>query len=552
MVLAVGALALALGAIVLGSLTAPPPEAAPATTTTTTTDDVEPPIDLDNFTIAEIERGTPLEWRQTHSVADAYPLALVEHEGWVYLFATDLPNFAGQRESGGPRAWRSVDGVQWEGLGQVIPANQIVGSVHSTARGLVATEGGANGEHLTLWHSTDGVEWSDEQLVISNGDARLVVYAQAVGGNDQILVVAAMAGIDIPRLIEETIGVDVGSGNFGWGPNYENGEFTLQLWGPLGFPLAEIPAEDLDLTDEEHEILEAEYQGGPAFDVWVSAEPGKWLQSDIPEASWVNSITAAPGGQILATGWDNQTNNVWSTFDGFNWEETGIGLPRPDEIQVWNGTLIGLSHSGFASVITSEDGLEWERIGPEDHLPGPIQWNLGTMASGPGGIAASLHGWQSSTFVPSDEPVVLEDGEATLTIRYDTGSYQVDSGGVSRTWSMNSSQLPDGVTVDLAERLVTFHAPDSDEELASFSFDELTEAESAFWSRPDADDQHDGLVFTPNGQDWTIQDPSQWADGSIRFLEVTDSTVLAAVVSQRSMFSPRDSLGFEIWSAPIP
>ena len=551
MVLAVGALGLALGALVLGSLTAPPPEAAPEATTTTTADEVVQPIDLENFTIAEIERGARLEWSQGLSISSGFPLALLEHEGWTYIFATDQPSFAAHDE-GGLRVWRSTDGVEWESLGQVIGAEHLVSSVHSTPQGLVATERDISGDQLTLLRSNDGVAWTNEDIAISNDDARLSVYAQAVGGSDRILVVSVMSGLDIPRLIEETIGLEVDSGNFGWGPNYQNGEFELVLWGPIGFPLAEIHADDLALTEEERAILEAEYQGGPEFETWVSAESGQWLESDIPGASWINSIMATPSGQILATGWDNQSNNVWTTLDGFTWEEIDLGVPKPDEIQVWNDLLIGPSRSGLASVVTSQDGLEWERIGPESHLPGLIQWNLGVMGSGSGGIAAALHGWKSSTFVPSDEPVTLTDGEATLTIDYNTGSYQVDSGDISRTWSMNSSKMPDGITVDLTAELVTFHATDTNEELASFTFDQLTEAETTFWSRPEFDGRHDGLVFTPNGEDWTIQDPSRWTDGSIQLLEVTGSHVVAAVTSEGDRFSPQTSPGFEIWSAPIP
>jgi hypothetical protein len=147
---------------------------------------------------------------------------------------------------------------------------------------------------------------------------------------------------------------------------------------------------------------------------------------------------------------------------------------------------------------------------------------------------------------------VLTDVDATLTIDYNTGSYQVESGDITRTWSMNSSQVPDGVIVDIASERVTFHAVDTDDVLASFTFDQLTQAEAEFWSHQGLDDQYEGLVFSPNGEEWTIQDPSRFTDGSIRFLEVNESHVVAAVIPEGGRFSPQMSPGFEIWSAPIP
>lgn len=551
-VLAVGALALALGAIVLGSLTAPVPEAAHETTTTTSTADVEQPIDLESFTIAEIERGSPLEWEQVHSVDDGYPLALVEHESWTYIFATDMPNFAANDE-GGLRAWRSADGVQWEGLGQVITSGHVIGNVRSTPQGLMAIENGTGGGGLTLWRSTDGVGWSGEPITTAGTGEHVSVYAFAFGGNAELLMVAARTGLDVAGLVEDKLDLNLDLTTYGWSPNLVNGEYEFVLWGPLGFPLLEISADDLGLTGEERALLEAEYNGrGADYEVWVSAEPGLWLAGEIPDASWVSSITATPNGQIVASGWDNQTNLIWTTTDGFNWEKTIPSPSGPYQVEVWNGSLIGPSEIGPASVMTSADGLEWERIGPEQHLPHQMQWNIGVIGTGPGGIAASIHGWRSSTSVPHDEPVVLTDADATLTIDYNTGSYHVESGDITRTWSMNSSEVPDGVTVDLASRLVTFHAPESDVALASFSLDELTDVEAEFWSRRGVEGQYYGLVFTPDGREWSIQDPSRFTNGSIRLLEVNESHVVAAVISDRGRFSPQTSPGFEIWSAPIP
>lgn len=542
-----------MGAIVLGSLTAPPPEAAPETTTTSTTDNLDQPIDFENFTVAEIERGTQLDWSQARAVSDGFPLALFEHGGWIYLFATEAPAYV-IPDQRGLRAWRSSDGFSWEPLGHVIGADHVVNSIEATEQGLVAIEAGIGGA-LTLWRSSNGVEWSSEEVVTGDANANTTRYSQAIGGNDHLLVVTATNSVDILGQLEDKLadvmGDDVDMNRLGWGPEFNGDEFSVSVWGPLGFPIIEVTGEELGLTDEEQKALEESWTGSePGLESWVSVEPGQWHQGELPGASWINSITATPSGKILAIGWDNQSNRVWSTTDGFNWEQTN-SLGEPDQLEVWNGILIGARQSGVVDIVTSVDGVKWESIGPSDYLPYQLGWNIGAMASGQGGIAATLQGWSSSTFAQPGEPVVLDDGGATLTIDYSTGSYQVEAGEMSRMWSMSSSTKPDGVNVDLVNSAMTFHA-ETGEELASFTFEELTEAESEYWSASALEDQHEGFVFTPDGENWTIQDTRKALDGSIGLLEVTDSRIVAAVVPSDWPYSPMASPGFEIWSAPIP
>ncbi|HEX6286496.1 MAG TPA: hypothetical protein VFZ80_03345, partial [Acidimicrobiia bacterium] len=552
-ILAIAALGMALGAIVLGSLTAPDPEAAPESTTTTATDDVEQPIDFEDFTIAEIERGTPFDWVRAHSVSDGFPLALFEHEGWNYLFATDVPSFAGRVE-GGLRAWRSEDGVEWQSLGQVIGSEHSVNNAESTLQGLVAVESGTGDGEFALWRSDDGIEWWRE-VIETGGPSAGTRYGHAIGGNDHILMVTATPSVDLFGQLEDRLpdvlegGLDIT--RLPWSPEFTDRELLIVVWGPLGFPIVEISGDELGLTDEEMADLERAWNGpGSDLEAWVSAEPGHWFQSELPDASWINSITPTPNGEILAAGWGHQSNAIWSSIDGVNWGkiETFTG---PDEIENWNGLLVGPYRSGSADILTSVDGHQWEPIGLREHLPGQLQWNIAAMATGPGGVGATIDGWSSSTFVPDDEPVVLTDGEATLSINFSTGSYQVESGEIVRRWSMNSSLQPEGVILDLAGQRVTFHA-ESGEELASFTLGQLTDAESEFWNATAMEDRHNGFVFSRDGEDWTIQDAGEAMQSYIMMLEVTDSHVIAAVASLEGRFSPQTSPGFEIWSAPIP
>ena len=558
MLLAVGALALALGAIVLGSLTAPPPEAAPETTTSTTGDDLEPPIDFENFTIAEIERGTPLAWDQAISVSDAYPLALFELEDWNYLFATQLPNFS-TNDSGGLQAWRSDDGTDWESLGQVIDQSRSIMSVAGTDQGLIAIETGDMGGDLTLWRSGNGVEWSPETIDVDGLSDNIVLYPQAVGANEKLTVVAARRGVDVLRLIQDALpgafGHDVSPARFGWGPTFENDEVEFVLWGPLGFPLAEIPVSDLGLTEEEIEVIEDDYLGSgqrTGVELWVSTDGGEWLKGELPEASWVSSITTAPTGELLATGWDNQTDRLWTSLDGFTWQERDLGL-GPERIDTWNGLFIGPSRLGTPSVVVSDDGVVWDSVGPDDLFPPRISWGIGAFAAGSGGVVAIADGWTNSTTFTPDEAVTLRDGDATLTIDHSTGSYTLEKGDFTHTWSMSSSTAPEGVRVDPTSERLTFYDIDTGEDQASFSFAQLVEAEDSFWSAQSLEGRLQALVFTSDLEEWTIQDAGSSLGGSnIVILEVNDSHVVAATASSGGRFYPQGSPGFEIWSAPIP
>ncbi|HEX6222350.1 MAG TPA: hypothetical protein VF115_14765 [Acidimicrobiia bacterium] len=554
----VAALALAFGAIVLGALTAPPPEAAPESTTSTSAEDIEEPIDFENFTVSEIERGAPLEWSQVQSVDDAYPLALFDHDGWIYLFATDGPSFWGY-DGGGLQTWRSQDGRDWESLGQVIDDSRSVMSVASTSQGLIAVEPGRSGDGMTLWRSVDGVAWEPEVIEIDGLTENMVVYPYVIGGNEQILVVTGRTTIDAQRLIQETMtrvfGHDMSSASLSWGTQSSGEEIQIVIWGPLGFPLVEVPASDLGLSAEEMALFETEYRAPePAVDVWVSADDGEWHRSEIEDAHWISSITTtAGGGEVIVTGWDTQGSRIWTSVDGFNWEQRSLGL-GPERVEGWGGLLVGPSRSGLPSVVTSEDGITWESIGPEEHFPGSgiISWNMGIFAAGAGGIAAAVDGWMTTAGDPIRESMTLVDGDASLTIDYATGSYSLEKGDATYRWSMSSSTPPDGVSVDPTSERVTFHDTETGEDLAAFSFDELIEAERSLWANARLDDQHQAFVFY--GEDeWTVQDAADaMGDTTILLLEVTDSHVMAAVTSSRGWFSPQDSSGFEIWSAPIP
>lgn len=541
----IAAVALVFVAVALGALTAPEPEAAPPSTTTTIDAVEEPSVDPENFTIADIARGEPLAFQHIMSIDEGYPIAMLDHEGSIYLFATEVPTFAGF-DDGGLSVWRSRDGNNWETLGQVIDQSHIITNVNATEQGLIAVEG--SGHAVTVWRSDDGVEWVPETIEVAGLTENMVVQPTAVGGNDDTIVMAGKIGVDWVSLARETLtdgfGHDVSPASLWLFPDLNQQELTFQLWGPLGFPLLEINGDDLDLTDEERTMVIDGYRGrDQASEIWVSGGDGQWRPGTI-DATSIGSVSVGPDNELLLSGYGSSGNRLWTSLDGLEWEKAVFGGAMRTEL--WNDRVVGPS-SG-ASLLMSEDGEEWERIGPFGSFPN--FWDIGSMATGPGGIAATVNGFTNQIRNIDDvEPVVLVDKDATLTI--DPLGYTLDAGGYTQTWPMDGAK-PEEIKVDATSELIAFYHPENGQFLASFGFDDLFDA--LFASSPVSQgEEHRALIFSDDAESWSIQDIAKQIETSIvHLLEVTDSHVVAAAVSGDGRFSPVVPPGFEIWAAPIP
>jgi hypothetical protein len=148
--------------------------------------------------------------------------------------------------------------------------------------------------------------------------------------------------------------------------------------------------------------------------------------------------------------------------------------------------------------------------------------------------------------------VTLVDGEATLTLNYETSAVTLTSGSTTHTWQMWSLTAQDGIEADLATETVTFSTGDHGAIEATFGFDELIEAETGFWSHSEGDRRHMAFAFSPDGESWTIQDVGSVfsEDAFVTGSEVTGDSVVAVVVRSDQLFGSLP--GFEVWSAPIP
>jgi hypothetical protein len=560
--LGLGTLALVFGAVAVGAMTSPGPLAEATTTTsasTTTSMEVpETPFDLENFAIDQIAVGDPLVWRETKTMVEGVPMGLASNDGWFYLFATPSAtvNRAG---SGGLRVWRSEDGRTWEYLGEGIPPGQNVIAIAGSARGLIAATAGEDGHELVLWQSNDGVTWEPEAVPIEDDPLARIGFA-SVTANEQTIIVSTYLDLAIDEMISNRMtqvhGADIAASHWGWGLDEAAGNPIFTLWGPFGFPLAEVSAEELELTEAEIEQVQRWSRGETSGSiVWTRDQAGVWTQVEIPDADWIDSIAVTQDGVFVANGGDLTGNTAWTSSDGITWEKWSHGV-RPYRIITWGDRLIGPTSLNRASVMASPDGDTWSDIGPGDLFPSPLQWSISDVAAGPAGILGTVVGWGQESPVDLEPipPPTVRDGGAVLTFDYDTSLLTLVAGADVYTWSMHAVEMPDGIGVDLATGNISFSVPETGELLAEFSFEEIQAAEQSYWSRGWSQNEVRALVFTPDGETWTIQDPvaSFGDDHLVQDMEVGDSAAVVITFSVEGMFDPANSPGFSIWAAPIP
>lgn len=560
MLFAVAALVIIGGFIALGALS-PAREVAVETTTTsstipstTTTTEPARPFDPETFEVSQIAQGEPLSWEAAMILDDSYPIALFDHEDHIYLFSTNRPNFSGFEE-GGLRGWRTEDGRSWEPLGEGIPEQNLITAVSSTGQGLVALEMGRDSTGFTLWRSEDGKQWIPEEVAVDTGNDLLGFIPIAVGGSQDLLVVAGGVNVMLERVIEERLGEAVGDRldvtMYGFGTDVSGDDVTFNIYGPLGFPLVSFSAEELGLTAEEREMLSSQSTGeGSNTMVWVTSGDGNWHQSEIPETSYVQSLTATPNGEFLALGYGRLGFTSWTSDDGLTWIETTEPF-GPSHIDEWGIQLAGPSSTGTANVVVEEDGV-WTDIGPGRDLPRVISWGTNATAAGPGGIATMITGWGNGSNQQDPEPITLTSGDTTLTMDFFRGRYELTAGDEIHTWGPRQTK-PEWIDADLDTGEILFSDPGTGEYLATYSLDEIAAAQTSYWLHSDQWQPFQAFAFTADGNEWTIQDAATIGEQiTVQMLEVTGSHVIAAGINDAGMFNPTLSPGFGVWTAPLP
>lgn len=558
-------LAVVAGVVALGALTSPEPEAieTPVTTegtpdaTTTTTEPSGPQlVDVEIFSVEDIEAGRQLDWERAAEFGSVFPRTLVGHDGWLYLFGSAAPAWA--PEPGGLAAWRSQNGTEWESLGNVLGYEVEIVSVASTGQGLVATERTQDAAGFNIWLSDDGIEWEPLWVPFDDPAEHIVAHPHGVYGDEDTLIVIATRQLDTQALLEEHlrasgehIDLDLSRG---WGADYTEDGVRLVVYGPLGIPVLTTSAEELGLTEEEATLLENGFGGqSSGAIVWVSEEGAPWIQGEIEDAQWVESIVETPTGELVVFGFGTSTERAWRSTDGIAWEDLLADFRNPGAATNWGESLLARGDS--AEILISEDAETWEETGLRKHFPAPIDWHVPWIAAEENGIAAIVEGWGQSPMIEPQRPDVptIRDGDAVLSLDFVSGHFEMEVGDEELSWRM-FSEPDNGIDIDLLTQEVIFKHPDSEEELGRFGFDELERAEEEYWVGTFANQEFNALVFSVDAESWSIQDlGSEFGEESrVAQLEMFDGRLVAAVVDSRRIYSPGSDPGFEVWTAPLP
>ena len=551
----IAVLALVGGTWALGALTSADPEpetvAARASTTSTPIEELERPLDLENFSVDQIAIGEPLEWERAAGIDGVFARQMVSHEGALYLFGSFQDWW-----DPGPAAtivFRSVHGRNWESLGTVLETEHPLGPVVSTPQGMIGIVEGES--DFTLWRSDDGVAWQSELVEVDESLPHSIINTGALAANEEGTVLSVNRQVDVGELIRERLraaGANFDLSQLGWGQSYVDKEVRLIVTGPLGIQLMQLTAEDIGLTDQQIDEL---ITGGGETEVslWIGRDGHKWETRAMPGVSWIESLTF-DGQRLLAIGDTRTGRSTWASEDGgLSWTEIRMTNGDPYNVTRWGKRYVGLELGPGVDVRVSDDGSTWEAMGIDEHFPHRFDWSGWGLTAAEGGIAFLADGNRDLGGAEPTAPSVLTDDDATLRINSSSGNIELFSDGETFIWGMWSDQPQDGIEVDLEAGQIHFRHPETGERLASFGIDELGEAERGFGQLPETSDEHfQALVFSSDGESWTIQDTETDFGESMRVLSltVTNETVVALVLSWRNVYESEP--GFEIWTAPIP
>lgn len=555
-----------IGVFAIGALTSPEPgtstipEAVPEPSSTTSTT-VEPGpslVDVATFDVTEIESGAPLAWELTLPLQFRRVISLVNHEGWLYVFADATPSWA--ERAGGLQAWRSVDGLEWKPLGTVIGRAVQIGEVTATGQGLVATSLSRTPNGLDIWISDDGVDWERQQLMQPDAAQNAYVFANAVYGDGEKLVITAALEFDIRALLERQLretGVDVDlSRNHGWGAEETADGVRFTIYGPLGIVIHQATASELGMSAAEAQLAVSGFSQSSETLVWVSTSDGDWIESSIQGSPWVNDMAATPDGELLAFGFGTRGPTVWRSRDGISWVESGLVL-SPRSAQLWGNRLIGPSDSS-AWVMISEDGASWEHTSLHEHFPAPISWQVQELVAGDSGVAAVVEGWAQTTLVGPerpDSPTITRKG-VTLTMDFDRGEFEVDTGDDTHAWGMfRGSLVPEGMNVDLVAGTVGFSDPGTGKPLIEVTFEDLEGAEQEYWLGKFDERSFTAFAYSPDGETWSVQDAHDifGEDPGVSHVAMTPDRMVAVVERLAGTLRPDGPMPTsEVWTAPIP
>lgn len=510
MAVGIALLALLAATFALGQATSPPEEVLSGSTTTTELAPIIPPtttttIDIETFSADDIATGDRFFWINAPPSGRLWPIDLVEHDGFVYLFGTQEVTASGSGR--GASAWISSEGVQWEQAGEVIPANNNVRKVVSTEQGLVALGQNSLGAPM-VWTSTDGRAFVGSTLPVGEmGPGTSFELNDAVVSDGRMLVV----GVQVPNrtsevlaaLPESLVGTDTDSVRLGFNVRGDVDDGIVDVYGPLGLHAFSLRMGELGLDEEFEQLLVGPDPPIRQF-IWSTEDGLDWEVNEVG-ASIVEKLWRRPNGDLVAYGEGGRGSTILTSTDGRNWEPHGRSsrawIFEISAMATWEETLVG-GGLGEDLFVTS-DGLSWERLGTGELLPDSINWRMGPVGTGDAGLLAVARALRANN-PPAFTPVVVEAGEATLTLDLEDARLLVDRPGYSRLevflWTNNNLGYYE---VDFPQQMVTFTDPASGDALATVGLATLEKAESSAFVMDQSSEL--ALLFTPDGDAWSVQ-----------------------------------------------
>lgn len=286
--------------------------------------------------------------------------------GFVAVGANDKPALS--------KVWTSPDGQSWtrqdEGDGFVGAAMRRVAALGD---GVVAL--GNKGRRLVAWQSPDGVEWL--RYSIDRAERGMELFPEALtAGPTGVLAVASL------------IGQDLAGQRFYHSPDG-------QAWSMVASPPQTTGLFfSLEATPEEY-LAVARPAFGPAEDLyWRSADGLNWETFAGPADGWLYDIAVGDDGTFIAVGdlqeaEDTLRPAIWRAAELGSWDLVHTypsAKQTEDRLYRVEASGPGFVATGIisecpaqpqrscpvVSILTSADGLEWQPLGIDDGVPGPL------------------------------------------------------------------------------------------------------------------------------------------------------------------------------------
>lgn len=516
---AVGLLGLfgALAAIVALTEPAPPPTADATTTTIVveapTTTAGRPRVAIPDWELADIVTGAPVAWIEDEWFMGRQLIDAVVRDGAFYMFTTNKLMGANPTIE----TWVSRRFAEWEHVGSFEAVDFEPFSVVGGGAGFVLL-GFDPAREIAAWVSPDGGEW--ERTDIPLPESADVPFIGATGATDDLIVLVTE---EFTNPFDAAVRAAVAERHPGFSGLFVedwNGVPRVLAMGPLGLTLAPIPPDDLGI-DPARYTEEWGYQ----MVAYASKDGGRsWQRREFVAGGTssqgigsIYSLFEGPDGLLWARGTSPEgADRFLTTSDGMEWSAVDVEVPSsttPESILPWGDRYVGWTWTRGLPIVTASDDLHtWTPILRPD-VPGCCpQWGetfSPDLAVGPSGVALTLR--RARVEVEFRVPALTRDGyRLEAPPEGDAVLYR------GSTVIHRIGDLAGGDPVRSEGNSIVFLDPGTGEDLVSFSMEELNGLQEERYEAARLVVQEDdhALFFSPDGENWTIQDLGELVIGN--------------------------------------